>query len=84
MRWCIRVKLIQNWDKFYNLLRETGDFPIVEESGRDDYWGAKPIDKHILVGMNILGRLLMELRKDVVEGKIKMNDIVFPLGIPEF
>lgn len=63
MRWCLRVKLIQNWDAFSELLLETGDRPIVEQSRRDDFWGAKPVDKHTLVGMNALGRLLIELRK---------------------
>ena len=29
------------------------------------FWGAKPVDKHTLVGVNALGRLLMELREDV-------------------
>lgn len=37
--------------------------PIVEESYRDQFWGAKPIDGETLVGMNILGRLLVELRE---------------------
>src|SRR5262245_58897838 len=31
MRWCLRVKLAQNWDRFGELLRSTGERPIVEE-----------------------------------------------------
>ena len=31
MRWCIRIKLIQNWDSFGRILMETGDKDIVEE-----------------------------------------------------
>ena len=65
MRWCLRVKLIQNWDAFSELLLETGDQRIVEQSRKDDFWGAKPVDKHTLVGVNALGRLLMELRESV-------------------
>lgn len=63
MRWCLRVKLAQNWSGFAALLGATRDSPIVEESARDDYWGAKPSGDR-LVGTNALGRLLMELRED--------------------
>jgi ribA/ribD-fused uncharacterized protein len=41
MRWCLRVKLLQNWDSFRNVLLETGEMPIVELSSKgDDFWGA--------------------------------------------
>src|SRR5207244_10543184 len=63
MRWCLRVKLAQNCDKFGSLLRETRDLPIVEESRRDAFWGAKAVDDETLEGQNVLGRLLMELRQ---------------------
>ena len=62
MRWCLQVKLAQNWEKFGQLLRETGDWHIVEQSRKDDFWGAKPIDDQTLLGANVLGRLLKELR----------------------
>ena len=65
MRWCLQVKLIQNWEAFRGLLLETGDQPIVEQSRKDDFWGAEPVDKRTLVGVNALGRLLMELREVV-------------------
>ena len=65
MRWCLRVKLVQNWEKFSALLLETGDRPIVELSRKDDFWGAKLVDDQTLVGRNVLGRLLMELREKV-------------------
>jgi type I restriction enzyme S subunit len=65
MRWCLRVKLAQNWTKLSELLLETGDRPIVEESRRDSFWGAHPVDRHSLIGINVLGRLLMELREEV-------------------
>ncbi|WP_082672019.1 NADAR family protein [Thiomicrospira sp. XS5] len=68
MRWCLRVKLVCNWNSFSALLLSTGDKAIVEESYKDVFWGAKPSsDGSVLIGMNILGRLLMELREEVKE-----------------
>ena len=84
MRWCLRVKLAQNWDIFSKLLLETGNYPIVEQSRRDDYWGARPLDERTLVGMNVLGRLLMELRKFVITGARHNLLRVEPLSIPNF
>jgi ribA/ribD-fused uncharacterized protein len=62
MCWCLRIKLAQNWEKFGELLLSTGDQMIVEESKRDDFWGAKPQADGTLIGTNVLGRLLQELR----------------------
>jgi len=84
MRWCLQVKLVQNWDKFSELLLETGDLPIVEESSKDDFWGAKPKDELILIGANALGRLLMELREQVKNGEITSQSIIKPLSISDF
>ena len=86
MRWCLRVKLAQNYTEFGRLLLATRDRPIVEQSRKDDYWGAKLADEvgDTLIGQNVLGRLLMELReklKDDADGMLKM---VSPLGIPNF
>ena len=84
MRWCLRVKLIQNWDTFSKLLLKTGDQSIVEQSRKDDFWGAKPIDTHTLVGMNALGRLLMGLREEVkTEGQEAFLQVE-PLDILDF
>lgn len=63
MRWCLRVKLGQHWNQFGALLLATGDLPIVEDSHKDDFWGAKPTEDGTLVGRNVLGRMLMELRE---------------------
>ncbi len=63
MRWCLRLKLAQNWKTFGELLYASGDQPIVEDSAKDDFWGAKKDEEGRLVGQNILGRLLMELRE---------------------
>lgn len=77
MRWCLRVKLALNWNKFSDLLLSTGEKSIVEESRKDSFWGAKPTDRFTLVGMNILGRLLMELRE-----KLKTEQINDLLKVP--
>lgn len=86
MRWCLRVKLAQNYEEFGQLLLATRDQPIVEQSRKDDYWGAKVMDAsgQTLIGQNVLGRLLMELReklKDDVDGRLKVAP---PLGISDF
>ena len=65
MRWSLRVKLALNWTKFRDLLLATSDRPIVEESRKDDFWGAKVRSDGVLVGANVLGRLLMELREEL-------------------
>ena len=84
MRWCLRVKLVQNWRQFSDLLLATGDKPIVEESRKDEFWGAKPVDDHTLVGMNVLGRLLMELREEFKSSQRDALLRVEPLPIPDF
>jgi type I restriction enzyme S subunit len=84
MRWCLRVKLAQNWAAFSKLLLATGDRPIVEESRRDDFWGAKAVDKSTLVGTNVLGRLLMELRETVKAEERDALRRVEPLPIRDF
>lgn len=86
MRWCLRVKLAQNYKEFGRLLLATRDRSIVEQSRNDDYWGAKITDEYgeILIGQNVLGRLLMELRELLKldsEGKLKA---VPELNIPDF
>ncbi|MEB3120776.1 MAG: NADAR family protein [Snowella sp.] len=84
MRWCLRVKLVQNWNKFSKLLLDTRDLPIVEDSRKDDFWGAKPDDEEILTGANVLGRLLMQLREQLRHGEISRQAIIEPLDIPDF
>lgn len=85
MRWCLRVKLAQNYNKFGNLLLSTDDKPIVEQSRNDDYWGAKVVDGDItLIGQNVLGRLLMELRERLRQDTQSQLLTVEPLSIPDF
>jgi len=84
MRWCLRAKLLENWQSFGNLLLESGDKPIVELSFKDEFWGAKPVDKFKLVGMNVLGRLLMELREELNSDQHDSLLRVIPVQISDF
>lgn len=83
MRWCLRVKLAQNWETFSALLLATGDRPIVEDSRKDDYWGAKAAEDDHLAGRNVLGRLLMELREVLRSDPDRIAEVL-PLDIPHF
>lgn len=81
MRWVLRVKLAQNWSTFGRLLTLSCDMPIVEESSKgDDYWGAIPKvgDAETLIGVNALGRLLMELRQELRERGESMRIVEAP------
>ena len=81
MRWCLRMKLAHNWGTFSELLLSTGVRAIVEESRKDNFWGAQPTgNKNTLVGMNVLGRLLMELRENVRQ---RGSDAAHGFAIPE-
>jgi len=87
MRWCLRVKLAQNFFEFGKLLESTFDRPIVEDSSKDDFWGAirDKQDESILKGTNALGRLLMELRQFYNEKRYSYEMfVVEPLNIPNF
>jgi len=84
MRWCLRVKLAQNWERFGEILHSTGDRPIVEESRKDDFWGAKRSEDGKLVGRNVLGRLLMELRQELASPNSECLRSVPVPDIPNF
>lgn len=85
MKWCLEVKLIQNFDKFASILLSTKDYTIVEYSRQDQVWGAivKGNDR-VLIGKNALGRLLMELREKVKKNEISKSSIISPPDIPAF
>lgn len=83
MKWCLRVKLVSNWTTFSALLLDTGDRAIVEDSRKDDFWGAKPQTPEVLAGRNVLGRLLMQLRDTVRDDPASLH-IVRPLRIADF
>ncbi len=84
MAWCLQVKLAQHWDRFAALLHATGDRPIVEQSRRDVFWGAKVVDDETLVGANILGQLLMQLRSQLQESEAEALWVVLPPQVSEF
>lgn len=80
MRWCLEVKLAQNWDKFSKLLLDSGDLPIVEFSKKDTFWGAKPVKESpgYLEGGNALGNILVDLRNAIQKGTLKEGNTVQP------
>lgn len=85
MKWCLEVKLIQNFDKFSNILISTENKTIVEYSKNDAIWGATlKEDKTTLLGKNALGRLLMELREKVITHKINKSTVILPPNITAF
>lgn len=83
MKWCLRVKLVYNWRKFSELLLSTGDLSIVEDSRKDNYWGAMPQDDNTLNGQNVLGRLLMDLRRRLKDEPDTLRSVP-PLQIRNF
>lgn len=84
MEWCLRVKLAFNLDRFSYLLGVTEGLCIVEESKKDDFWGAFSVGEDGLKGRNVLGKLLMKLRDEF--GKCRRSDFctVQPVEIDNF
>ena len=84
MRWCLQVKLAQNWQAFSTLLLKTGDKPIVEYSRNDGFWGAQPQEDGTLQRISVLGRLPMELRQKAKP--VQATDLfrVHPLPLRNF
>jgi ribA/ribD-fused uncharacterized protein len=84
MLWVLRVKLACHPRSFGRLLRETRDRPIVERSRKDRFWGAVLEADGVLRGENRLGRLLMELRAELIsKGEAEMVRVE-PPPIPDF
>jgi ribA/ribD-fused uncharacterized protein len=83
MRWVLEVKLSQNWEKFSELLISTGNKDIVEYSHKDKIWGVVLKSESQLVGVNALGRLLMELREKYTKNGDRLY-CVDPVNIPAF
>lgn len=82
MRWVLRMKLAQHYESFGRVIRASGDRPIVELSNKDSFWGARP-EGEWLVGVNALGRLLMELREFFQKSPAEMQ-AVRPPEIKDF
>jgi ribA/ribD-fused uncharacterized protein len=65
MRWALSLKLSAHADYFGELFERAGTRPIVEQSSKGDtFWGTTLVDNTVLVGRNVLGRLLMERKQD--------------------
>lgn len=87
MRWCLKIKLAQNFETFGRLLLSTNNLSIVEDSRKDNFWGAlhDKNDDEKLVGVNALGRLLMELREQLMQNSYSCQTFhIPPLNIPNF
>ena len=85
MGWCIRAKMAQNFIKFGTLLEKTINKKIVEDSHKDDFWGAiSDNNSKTLTGENFLGRLLMKVRKIYFSDRKYTLLKVEPLKIPNF
>lgn len=82
MRWSIEVKLSQNWKSFSDLLLSTGNKHIVELTPKDKVWGAVRTGD-VCIGVNALGRLLMEVREFYVKPN-NYKRCVQPLDISDF
>lgn len=78
MRWCLQAKLIQNYAIFSEILLGTGEKPIVEYSSKDNFWGAIPQGDSTLVGANVLGRLLMDLRLQLQQNLFPVDHLPPP------
>lgn len=65
MRLALRIKFSQHRHRINALFERSGDLAIVEQSSRDPFWGAIPGPDGVLHGKNVLGRLWMELRREV-------------------
>jgi len=83
MKWCLHVKLAQNWEAFSSLLLKTGNKPIVEFTRKDKVWGAT-LEGDYLIGINALGRLLMDLRESYAKKAIQPYCIESPKEIDNF
>jgi ribA/ribD-fused uncharacterized protein len=79
MRWVLRVKLSCNLDQMGAFLKLTKDTDIVEISTkRDQFWGTVDDGDGNLTGANMMGVLLMELRKEYVEKGDGMKEVNYP------
>jgi ribA/ribD-fused uncharacterized protein len=64
MRWVLSRKIQNNAKRMGKAFALSESYPIVEFSKRDTFWGAQPTeeDSNTVVGQNVLGCLLTELR----------------------
>ena len=77
MRWVLELKLYHNPLTFGRELASTGNRQIVEVSRKDDFWGCK-LDEGKLIGNNVLGKLLMDVRERAE--KVRKGEFSYPTG----
>lgn len=70
MRYCVELKLYQNWGHLKKIILETGDRPIVELSHKDQYWGVV-LKSDKLIGWNVLGNIWNDIKKNLDWYKVK-------------
>lgn len=78
MLWVLELKLWCNPRTFGSVIKSTGDLPIVEKSRKDDFWGAKE-NGGVLVGSNVLGKLLTLLRDEKYD-QVRNREFTYPGG----
>ena len=78
MLWVLELKLWANPRTFGEVLKSTGNLPIVEKSKKDGFWGGKEKDG-MLVGSNVLGKLLTILRDEKYD-KVLNRKFTYPEG----
>ncbi|AZZ95292.1 DUF1768 domain-containing protein [Hahella sp. KA22] len=69
MREAVMAKFVQH-EKLTSILLETGDAELVEHTANDRYWA----DGGDGSGLNMLGKILMEVREAIRQGKSKYEN----------
>ena len=77
MAWVVRQKFAQNRE-LARLLLATGERYIVEPSRHDRFWGAAQVGGR-WVGKNWLGRILMQVRRELAQGRLQPGRPPVPL-----
>jgi ribA/ribD-fused uncharacterized protein len=72
MKKAIKAKFIQNPD-LKKLLLDTGDAILIEGNINDEFWGCGRDDN----GMNMLGKMLMELRRQIIKQTFEQRSVPF-------
>jgi len=78
MYWSLQVKLFCNFEQFSSLLLKSSNADIVENSSKDRFWGAVPVNDFYFQGQNVLGVLLSKLRIDWVVGQDSAHEVEPP------
>ncbi len=79
--WCIDIA--GSGDVSTELRIDDAVAPPKTKPNRDDFWGAK-LKGDILVGRNVLGKLLTELREKVRQSPTEELQVVQPASVPNF